>query len=232
MHPIRIMFTLLIGLYFSQVMARETWYHVEVIVFQQNTSITTVREELPENTILPDPSQGIALNYGGEGGGYKLLPESSFIMKNQYRQLGASSVYQPIAHLAWRQPIKFGRSGNKVGIKAGRTLSKQLKIAPPEAKNEDGSHSQRQPSANAATITTSQSVHEIQGVLNLSRQKFVHFDVDLVYHKQTSSGVHSYRLQDIRRLKSKEVNFMDHPMFGMLVYVVPLNTGGTKTQGE
>lgn len=58
---------------------------------------------------------------------------------------------------------------------------------------------------------------EIQGTVRVSRSRYLHLDLDLVLHQ----GDQSYRMTVSRRMRSNELNYIDHPMFGALVIITP-----------
>lgn len=58
----------------------------------------------------------------------------------------------------------------------------------------------------------------LEGTINLHKKRFLHVTADLVFN----SFEGSVRLNESRRLKSKELHYLDHPLFGMLVRVVKL----------
>ena len=52
----------------------------------------------------------------------------------------------------------------------------------------------------------------LEGTINLHKKRFLHVTADLVFN----SFEGSVRLNESRRLKSKELHYLDHPLFGML----------------
>lgn len=58
----------------------------------------------------------------------------------------------------------------------------------------------------------------LEGTIKLHKNKYLHVNADLLY-----TSMHgSVRLQQERRLKSKELHYLDHPLFGVLIRVVRL----------
>ena len=87
---------------------------------------------------------------------------------------------------------------------------------------------------NPEAKSTSQMVRlddgvELDGFLRFYLSRFLHVEVDLALTKPTSGGLFSndadinqlYRLTQQRRVKSQEINYFDHPLFGALVRVTP-----------
>ncbi len=59
---------------------------------------------------------------------------------------------------------------------------------------------------------------EIQGTIKLSRQRFLHLDVDLVLREANQS----YRMKSSRRMRTNELHYLDHPTIGVIAIVTPL----------
>lgn len=53
----------------------------------------------------------------------------------------------------------------------------------------------------------------IFGTVRISRSRFLHVNLDLIFENEDGR----YRLTTRRRMKSNELNYIDHPMFGVLV---------------
>lgn len=60
----------------------------------------------------------------------------------------------------------------------------------------------------------------INGTIAVRRGRYLHADIDLVYKKDVTA-----RLTHSRRLRSKEVHYIDHPLFGVILSVSPVEKG-------
>ncbi|MCH9673327.1 MAG: peptidoglycan binding protein CsiV [Gammaproteobacteria bacterium] len=58
----------------------------------------------------------------------------------------------------------------------------------------------------------------IDGIVSVARERYLHLSADLLY----SSGVRS-RLKQRRRMRSRELHYLEHPRFGMIVQATPFN---------
>jgi hypothetical protein len=58
----------------------------------------------------------------------------------------------------------------------------------------------------------------VYGTLQVSRGRFLHVDVDLLY-RDTDLNV---RFTTTRRMRSNEIHYLDHPLFGLLVLATPV----------
>lgn len=57
----------------------------------------------------------------------------------------------------------------------------------------------------------------LDGTIAVRRNRYLHADVDLLYKKEVTA-----RLTHSRRLRSNEVHYIDHPLFGVILSVSPI----------
>lgn len=67
---------------------------------------------------------------------------------------------------------------------------------------------------------------EVDGTLKFYLSRFLHVDVNLLFQPQAGviggDGAPSYLISEQRRIRSNEINYFDHPKFGVLVRVAPV----------
>jgi len=59
----------------------------------------------------------------------------------------------------------------------------------------------------------------VYGTVRVSRGRYLHVDLDLLYR----DGDGEYRFRSHRRMRSNEIHYLDHPMFGVLILITPLS---------
>ncbi len=127
-----------------------------------------------------------------DSGNFRKLPASQFRMSNIEGALSRSRNYRPLLHIAWRQP-GFGRAS-----------------AQPVLIRRDGPASAGQ---------------EITGTITLSRARYLHLTADLLFGSGSSpdvaEGAAPVRLLEKRRMRSREIHYLDNPYYGILVLVTP-----------
>ena len=67
-------------------------------------------------------------------------------------------------------------------------------------------------------------VYEVEGTVSVTRGRYLHFDVKLwMSDPRSLDGEKNgfFQLQESRRMRSREIHYLDHPALGMLVMVVP-----------
>ena len=65
---------------------------------------------------------------------------------------------------------------------------------------------------------------ELEGAVRLSLNKFLHLDVNMLYRDAATAGTAPliYQINEQRRVKSQETYYFDHPRFGVLVRLLPV----------
>jgi hypothetical protein len=127
------------------------------------------------------------------------IAASQFQLKEVAARLQNSSTFQPIAHFAWQQTASSWGSG------AGFTIAKLAGNVP-----------------------------GLSGIIYLEAKDYLHLGMTLNYTTSNppaglaAAPGTTFVLSESRRVKSFERNYFDHPAFGVIALVTPLNkaTGG------
>lgn len=179
--------------------AQDKWFQVEVIVFQRLDGNALSAESWPPDPGRPPIDESIQLLGAGESPGegsetfaYRLLDRNFLNLKDSYGGLRVSRGFRPLAHYAWRQPALSQRRARWVHI-----------YVPPES---DGG------------LTAGAPL--IDGTLRVYLSRYLHVDADLLH--QPSGLDTPVRLQTSRRMRSGDLHYLDHPLFGLLVLITPL----------
>lgn len=144
----------------------------------------------------PTPDKLPASGISLSGGGYNERSAGSFMLKSTDKRIRNTSGLRVIYHKAWSQPVRKSRNSQPVAIQAGNMMA-------------DGHY-------------------ELEGAITVDRGHYLHFKPDLQLRRsviledgfqKTIAAV----LDEPRRMKSKEAHYIDHPLFGILVYATPLN---------
>jgi hypothetical protein len=191
------------------------WYKVEVIIFANNGSSNLSAEQWPAINEVPAKS-AISLKPASEGelDAYQALPGSLLSLHQEKAQLRASGKYRILYHTGWMQPVAETLRPKPVRIYGGNIL-------------DNGSC-------------------ELEGYIGIGRGRYLHFRPDLYFNRSlspTESGqsrlaasgsgavntarlyipeVLTVNLNQARRMRSKDLHFIDHPLFGVLVEMKPV----------
>lgn len=211
-----------------------TWYEVELIVFSR-TNPHWDAEVWPQFYERPD--LGPAISLGGNsaavlGKGYN--PKAfTPLAQNEYRlseasaRLASSSNYQVLMHTAWRQP----------GLERDKAVAVQLQTQASAARAAE-------PVDNEAYGALPEE--RLNGTVRLVLSRYLHLETELYYTPEESAGYFSnvglnsteaspqdsgetmrsmlpryFLLKDSRRMRSRELHYIDHPLLGVIALVTP-----------
>ena len=139
---------------------------------------------------------------------YQQLPDESLQLGEIYHKLVATNGrIEPLVHMAWRQQVEPPESA--------KTL--YLVLPTNEAAQTPG-------------LPDQSELPQLEGSIKISVKRYLHIDIDMVLRRLatppatdegtlTTLGPHyqAYRMQMRRRMRSKELHYLDHPIMGVLI---------------
>jgi hypothetical protein len=177
------------------------WYQFEVVVFQRIAPGSGSTESWHPNPGTPPRDNVQFLSRGNsmqnhQPVAYRQLPSGDRELSKVWQILRHSKNYRPLYHLAWRQPVKHPKN------------SKPVYFSLP---GQDG-HTQP----------------KLEGTVKFGIKRYLHMDVDIVLRLPPSNNqtyerddhylpsYQSYRMREQRRMRSRKLNYLDHPVLGVL----------------
>ncbi len=192
------------------------WYTVEILVFAERDSAGLDEEVWSNNPGTPDVSA--ALEPGSDGSRFEWLPESSLELAAVARQLNRSGRYRTLMLSGWRQPGYGPRRAVPVHLRSDPSVvliqAAEPGVTPP------------------ASVPASDS-GAVDGIVRVHRSRYLHVLVDLLYTRPAEPGAGAadtladvpkpvlVRMTQTRRMRSRELYYYDHPLFGVLVKIIP-----------
>jgi len=156
----------------------------------------------------PAPVQQGSLAGGMLGSGFIELDRSHYQLDGVRSGLRNSRDYEVLLHRAWRQ----------VGYSTAHAIP-----YPVNAYSENGGY-------------------RLEGTVKLVRERYLHLDVDLVLQKAGANPPGSYtdaqpetaayQLREKRRMRSRELHYLDHPRFGVIAIVTPYDAPEDEPEPE
>ncbi len=174
---------------------------------------------------------------------FQLLPDDELTLTEFTEKLADSIKYVPILNIAWRQPVASKEAAQTIYIHSnleqialattpGLTSINTL-MAPPGLSDT----SMLLVAQNEADIPPHEvSLKTLDGTIKIHLGRYLHLEADLLYRSQIEPLKNStffmnfdeieqpqtlFRMHQKRRLRSGELHYFDHPMFGMLVKIIP-----------
>lgn len=181
------------------------WYQIELIIFSHVTKETLTAEQWPNITITPLPNNLINLTPSTTQNttsqtAYSLLPDTDFTLNNEVKKLASLPNTHLITHIAWRMPVYDTKN------------TKPIHILVPNADN---------------------TGWQVNGTFTLSVRRFFNAQFTLLFTPSKlmqHAGVplpNVFRLMQTRRMRSNELNLINHPLYGVLIKITPVDAPTT-----
>lgn len=177
---------------------------------------------------------------------FEMLPNEEMQLNDDLKRLSRSRQFEPLLHVAWRQPTLDKDHAQTVLLYDGMTEP----VAEPSAI--DGIAG----TDNEDTSTVGPPNPRVIGTVRLSVARYLHLAADLLYRVPVTEQVaipvsdldlwdnkpyptlsqhqgpayqlkqwetvRGFRLEESRRMRSKKIHYLDNPFFGIVVLVTPV----------
>jgi len=230
---------------FSSSAFASSWYKVEVIIFANNDPMAIHEESWPEINEIPFRDRAVALKGRPSAGenptAYQSLPSSRHSLKSVKNRLNNSSDYRVLFHEAWMQPVSHTQNPRPIKINAGRVLDNGMQELEGHIAVGRGRYLHFRPdlyisqlvapSNNAPTVpaeeTQTEAMLTMQGQSETPPEAAQTTQAIQTIAKTASAfpmipEVLTAHQSQARRMKSKELHYIDHPLMGILVEIKPL----------
>ncbi|MCB1827030.1 MAG: hypothetical protein KDH94_01305 [Coxiellaceae bacterium] len=190
----------------------EKTYQIEVIVFSHITAKGVDSEKWPWTPT----------DYKPNGNAASIFPvaRNSLILSSEQRQLAKQPGYQILLHMAWRQKIANPRNAQPIHIFGGNIYNNSGRLI-------------GQATYGGQPYSASKT-WQVNGTITPSLIRYIDLKFNLLFAQPLASlptadksnnveGNFAYfRLNQSRRMRSRELNYLGHPLYGVLVKVVPV----------
>ena len=206
----------------NEVENHERWYQVEMIIFARAEN--NPQEAWPKDIKLAYPNNLVAIkSSSNDSDGFNVLEPGERKLNSQAAAIVKNGSYTLLFHQAWKQMI-YGRKTN-IAISGGKTFNGHQEL--------EGS----------IALSVGQYL-KIQS--NLWLTQFVPAGTNLTETwpelpmLPNTSAAEADKAQDYlikrivkmsqeRSMRSNEVHYIDHPLLGVIIKIIPVETPSTKT---
>ncbi len=156
---------------------------------------------------------------------YQILPNFNFTLNNIGNKLMSTTGYNVLLHLAWRQPIDDSKAAKWIHLFGGTGFDDQGNVV---AQDMDGS------------AHYNQAQHwQIDGLLKLGRLRYINTRYNFIFtapageiqdlsttdnFSKIDAPLVYFKLDQSRRMRSDELNYIGHPLYGILINITKVNT--------
>jgi hypothetical protein len=205
-------------------------YQIEVIVFSHLTSTGVSQENWPQTYITPfnlENSTTLFQDTDNQNpiATYTLLPNKLLGLTTESNKLAQHPDYKTLIHVAWRQQIpKNTNKDSTIHLYGGIGYNAQG-----TAKTFDSAQTQPFNSVNT---------WQVNAILQLSLNRYINTKFNAVFAiptkqlKHLNTGTNNQdlgnksisfiTLKQSRRMKSYELNYIDNPLYGILIKITPV----------
>lgn len=231
-------------------------YEIEVVIFSFKNSHSAGSEIWPdlvttesiENSIELHNSNSLTLIPGPDEKAYyySKIPSDQYKLEKEINRLNKSKNYNIIYHQAWIQPGLDKENAEFIHI---QSVDKSDDVPLIDTLSPINANQQSYDPGNPLFIaqdTTPKNNVLLDGVVKVELGRYLHVYFDLKYQRDlapqqgvidstTSNSykdIRYYPVQTHRRMRSKEVHYIDHPLIGILVLATPFELPETDETEE
>jgi|GEM_PF-5724754 len=205
--------------------ANQTGYEIELIIYEDTTKRYIDSEDWSYNDML-NQTNGAVLN------AESIKPDAQFseldwngaVLSDALQRIQDSPGLNVLLTKRWRQ-TGLDRD-NAYSVEIGKQTH-NIPANPAEENNLEykSNLNQSNGEADSAEVIL-QPAASINGYVRLVMSRYLHFEVNLEYFKPQPGESASYTYKSFpvvseRRMKSKEVHYIDHPMVGIIILATP-----------
>jgi len=226
------------------------YYDFEIIIFESNDTTARLSEVWQTTPELETPEIFIHLNSPYPGPmpreyspklTFKRLPKSSYRLKTEAKLLTTNDKNKILLHTSWRQPGMSVEAALPIHFKREFVTTT---TAPTAQRNTDPDA----PISDFAVITPEfepqQSESRLDGYIKIILSRYLHANFNLTYTTglpvATTTQISSiapdqeddlvataapapiiYQMNQTRKMRSKEVHYLDHPVLGVIILATP-----------
>ena len=242
-----IIFTLLFSGFLSHA-EPPRWYQYELIIFKYTSNTYTESESWPDKPGLPDYQNSHALLTGKADDNpastkdFVLLKQNQLILKKEARAITLSSRRKLLLHTGWIQTMHPKDQTLPVSFKIGKEYT--ILVPEPTTLPLSPDRNQLPVPTDTTTDTTGAdqddpgsamiplNVSELEGTISISIGRYLHVWSDFLFRRPDDNPttindtpgtvrLKEFRYKDHRRMRSRELHYIDSPSFGILIYALP-----------
>ncbi|VAW98464.1 hypothetical protein MNBD_GAMMA23-1506 [hydrothermal vent metagenome] len=216
------------------------YYDVEILLFENikpnptNTETwpSSLEFEVPEDSLfIGSPYPGPIPTAYNPRFTFKPIKSSTYQLQEEAKRLTEHKDYRILYHRSWRQP---GMEREKaVSVKILREIPR-IKL-PVTVTENNPALSIEQIDYNRIINERLPATNNLQGLIKITLSRYLHIQTDIQYTRHivednsenpdasfANIKPQVYQLKQTRKMRSKELHYIDNPRLGLLVYITPV----------
>lgn len=183
------------------------WYQIELIIFSHINRTTLNTEQWPQITpIAFNQGSIVQLESPDAFKNYHLLTQKNFTLQKEQNELNQQSDYQLLLHQAWRQKVFEPNQAKPVHLVGGHQFN----------------------------LNDNNKRWQVDGTVTVSVRRYFNVNFNFFFTEPVAqltkisgsnyfSDIHHgftyFHLMQSRRMRSGELNYIGHPLYGILIKI-------------
>lgn len=202
------------------------WFEVELVVFRHTQPGAGASETWPADPGRPAVEGARLLDSTASGlAPFMALPPSASRLTAPWDRLVRSSRYQPLAYFAWLQPPL--ERGHSPAIRIASPASLAPVVAPAAQAPGPAFAFAARPGTTTGAPALPPLRTPLDGIATVGLQRYLYLTLDLIFQPGDlaplagGTPMPPFRLTETRKMRSKELHYFDHPLFGVIALITP-----------
>lgn len=192
---------------------------------------------------LPEQSDSIDQK-AAAGGAWRIIDAADMSLDSMATKMADSGEYRILLQSAWRQPVRERSVAFPVYLRGGDAIP-VFPDLPETPANEETGAADGMPALELTTPTVETTEladgevpealqvdatePEFQALVRIHLSRFLHIEPDAWFTDTSTDGQRFWvNINQKRRMRSEELHYLDHPLFGLLVRLMPYETDEQK----
>lgn len=208
-----------------------------ILLSQPADASNTTQTSNPQSPQTPAPEATTPITTTASGPTpYQLLTADQFTLQSIANKISNKQNYQIILHQAWIQPGVGKRFAKKIHIYGGQLYNDSGEVIQAVNLPQDPSDALWQVNGTIQLIKNRFFSANTNLILTLPSSQLTAASFQQIDPTQTQTSLpdslKSFQMYQSRRLKPNELNYFDHPLFGMLIKITPIKTDQSSKQSS
>ncbi|MGB0467598.1 MAG: CsiV family protein [Pontibacterium sp.] len=227
---------------FSASAEKTPWYQIEMLVFANKDPGVLDDEFWPRKVDIAHQSNAVRLRPPMQNAAaydaYELLPTSSLLLNEEKQRITRHHRYRVLYHAGWLQPVEQQKRARPIHIQAGNVLDNGMYELEGYVTVDRGRYLHFKPDLYHSRKLSAGESSLLQEFLNAGDQPAIVVPADAAQGTDTLRPLPATQvsnsfievpefltvnLKQGRRMRSEEIHYLDHPLMGVMVLMLPVN---------
>ena len=220
------------------------WYEFEIVIFEYINQDNMATEVWPADPGVPVLTNAVPIDDSVKNSvtpvdrthrvPFMTISSKDMQLTKIAEKISRSKTRHVLLHTGWLQPVYEKEKAVPVYIKGGEQFPAPVNPATADASYNLNPANPGIPATLPAITAPAAPVMlpQLEGTLTISVGRYLHVWTDLLFRRQEEapafnsdgsiqSQLKSYRFIDHRRMRSKEIHYIDNPAFGIIILATP-----------